>query len=112
MAVLPWRATRNWPVTNAHGPKPPGENFTVNRITVPNQIFGRPIPPAGFGNLSGHPFGRWMGRHAQPQREDDAKLIPGVRVVTLERGGHFLALDRPQELRDLIIHSPLSTLAS
>src|SRR5262245_37241322 len=38
------------------------------------------------------------------EREHDAKLIPGVRVVTLERGGHFLALDRPQELRDLITH--------
>jgi pimeloyl-ACP methyl ester carboxylesterase len=38
------------------------------------------------------------------EREQDRDLIPGVRVATLERGGHFLALDRPQELRDLIIH--------
>jgi pimeloyl-ACP methyl ester carboxylesterase len=37
------------------------------------------------------------------EREHQANLIPGVRVVTLERGGHFLALDRPQELTDLII---------
>jgi pimeloyl-ACP methyl ester carboxylesterase len=36
------------------------------------------------------------------EREHQANLIPGVRVVTLERGGHFLALDRPQELGALI----------
>jgi pimeloyl-ACP methyl ester carboxylesterase len=39
-----------------------------------------------------------------PEREHDAKLIPGVQVATLERGGHFLALDQPQELGDLVIH--------
>jgi pimeloyl-ACP methyl ester carboxylesterase len=38
------------------------------------------------------------------ERAHDANLIPGVRVTTLARGGHFLALDRPQELGDLIIH--------
>lgn len=37
------------------------------------------------------------------EREHDANIIPGVQVATLERGGHFLALDRPQELQDLII---------
>jgi pimeloyl-ACP methyl ester carboxylesterase len=36
--------------------------------------------------------------------EHDAKLIPNVQVATVDRGGHFLALDRPQELGDLIIH--------
>jgi hypothetical protein len=29
----------------------------------------------------------------------------GLFFATLERGGHFLALDRPQELRDLIVAS-------
>jgi pimeloyl-ACP methyl ester carboxylesterase len=37
------------------------------------------------------------------EREHDHALIPGVEVATVERGGHFLALDRPQELIDLII---------
>jgi hypothetical protein len=26
MAILPWRLGRGWPVTNARGAKPPGEN--------------------------------------------------------------------------------------
>jgi pimeloyl-ACP methyl ester carboxylesterase len=43
------------------------------------------------------------------EREHDANLIPGVRVATLEHGGHFLALDRPQEVRDLIIRFSLGS---
>ena len=37
------------------------------------------------------------------EREHDRKLIPGVEMTTLDRGGHFLALDRPQELIQAII---------
>lgn len=37
------------------------------------------------------------------EREHDRKLIPGVQMATLEPGGHFLALDRPQELSKAII---------
>jgi pimeloyl-ACP methyl ester carboxylesterase len=37
------------------------------------------------------------------EREHDGKLIPGVQSKSLKRGGHFLPLDRPQELRDLIV---------
>jgi pimeloyl-ACP methyl ester carboxylesterase len=36
------------------------------------------------------------------EREHDRSLIPGARVETVTGGGHFLALDRPQELSDLI----------
>ncbi|MGH9807152.1 MAG: alpha/beta fold hydrolase [Terriglobia bacterium] len=32
------------------------------------------------------------------ERERDRKLIPGVEMTTLKNGGHFLPLDRPQEL--------------
>ena len=32
------------------------------------------------------------------EREHDRSLIPGVEMTTLERGGHFLPLDRPKEL--------------
>jgi pimeloyl-ACP methyl ester carboxylesterase len=38
-----------------------------------------------------------------PEREHDRSLIPGVQLTTLERGGHFLPLDRPGELSQLII---------
>jgi pimeloyl-ACP methyl ester carboxylesterase len=37
------------------------------------------------------------------EREHDRRLISGVQMETVKGGGHFLALDRPQELRDLII---------
>jgi pimeloyl-ACP methyl ester carboxylesterase len=37
------------------------------------------------------------------ERDRDRKLIPGVEVTTLERGGHFLPLDRPRELQELIV---------
>jgi pimeloyl-ACP methyl ester carboxylesterase len=36
------------------------------------------------------------------EREHDRALIPGAQMVAVEGGGHFLALDRPQELIDLI----------
>jgi pimeloyl-ACP methyl ester carboxylesterase len=37
------------------------------------------------------------------ERERDRKLIQDVEMTTLKPGGHFLSLDRPQELRDLIV---------
>lgn len=37
------------------------------------------------------------------QRQRTASLIPGVTVKTVERGGHFLSLDRPTELSELIV---------
>jgi pimeloyl-ACP methyl ester carboxylesterase len=37
------------------------------------------------------------------EREHDRDLIPDVQMTTLQRGGHFLALDRPQELTQLIV---------
>jgi pimeloyl-ACP methyl ester carboxylesterase len=37
------------------------------------------------------------------EREHDRTLIPGVQMITLERGGHFLVLDQPQELIRLIV---------
>jgi pimeloyl-ACP methyl ester carboxylesterase len=36
------------------------------------------------------------------EREHDRKLIAGAEMTTVERGGHFLALDRPQELTQSI----------
>ena len=37
------------------------------------------------------------------EREHDRKRIPGVEMTTLEAGGHFLPLDRPKELLELIV---------
>ena len=37
------------------------------------------------------------------EREHDRGLIPGAQMATVENGGHFLPLDRPQELHELII---------
>jgi pimeloyl-ACP methyl ester carboxylesterase len=37
------------------------------------------------------------------EREQDRDLIPDVQMTTLQHGGHFLALDRPQELTQLIV---------
>lgn len=41
---------------------------------------------------------------ARPEeREHDRALIPGVEMTTLDRGGHFLPLDRPRQLTELIV---------
>jgi pimeloyl-ACP methyl ester carboxylesterase len=37
------------------------------------------------------------------EREHDRGLISGAQVATVENGGHFLPLDRPRELCELII---------
>jgi pimeloyl-ACP methyl ester carboxylesterase len=37
------------------------------------------------------------------EREHDRDLIPGAQMTTVERGGHFLPLDRPEEVQELII---------
>jgi pimeloyl-ACP methyl ester carboxylesterase len=37
------------------------------------------------------------------EREHDRDLIPGAQMTTVRGGGHFLALDKPQELTDLIV---------
>jgi pimeloyl-ACP methyl ester carboxylesterase len=37
------------------------------------------------------------------EREHDRKLIPGAQMTTLDGAGHFLALDRPQDLIRSII---------
>lgn len=43
------------------------------------------------------------------EREHDRRLIPGAQMTTIEDGGHFLPLDRPQELQELIIHFAASS---
>ena len=38
------------------------------------------------------------------EREHDRRLIPGAEMTVVEGGGHFLPLDRPQELLEMISH--------
>lgn len=46
------------------------------------------------------------------EREQDHRLVPGASMVTVERGGHFLPLDRPDEviryLREFYRHTASS----
>jgi pimeloyl-ACP methyl ester carboxylesterase len=37
------------------------------------------------------------------ERDHDRSLLPAAQVTTIEKGGHFLPLDRPRELHDLIL---------
>jgi pimeloyl-ACP methyl ester carboxylesterase len=37
------------------------------------------------------------------ERDHDRSLLAGAQVTTIEKGGHFLPLDRPRELYDLIL---------
>ena len=46
------------------------------------------------------------------ERAHDGSLIPGANVATIANGGHFLPLDRPQELRRLIIDGVVNRSAS
>lgn len=38
------------------------------------------------------------------EREEDERLVPGARATTVQNGGHFLPLDCPREVQDLIIN--------
>jgi hypothetical protein len=68
-------------MSNSHCTKPPGENFAVNSVTIPNQVFGRPFPTASLGKLPSNPFGRWMGRHSQSTEEFVGRLPYGNYVL-------------------------------
>jgi hypothetical protein len=37
VSILPWRLGRNWPVTNAHGAKPPGENLAIELVAIADE---------------------------------------------------------------------------
>jgi pimeloyl-ACP methyl ester carboxylesterase len=44
-----------------------------------------------------------------PEREHDRALIPNVEMTTVEGGGHFLPLDQPRVLTELILRFAAST---
>jgi hypothetical protein len=34
-----------WPVTNVHSPKPPGENLAIDLVAIADDVAGVPLPP-------------------------------------------------------------------
>jgi pimeloyl-ACP methyl ester carboxylesterase len=50
----------------------------------------------------------WSRPH---ERDRDRSLIPGALVTTIDKGGHFLPLDRPRELSELIVRLAASGAA-
>jgi flavin-dependent dehydrogenase len=59
------KVRRGWSFTNAHGAKPPGEDFAIDRVAIADDVPRRPFPTAGFGELPGNPFGIRVCRHTQ-----------------------------------------------
>src|ERR1017187_2509123 len=66
VSVLPWRSQRGWPVTDAHGAKPPFEKRAVDAIAIADDIPRRRLPAARLSKLPGNPFRRRVRRHSQP----------------------------------------------
>ena len=44
MAILPWRSRRGWPVSNAHGTKPPLEYLAVDTCRDRGGCISAPAP--------------------------------------------------------------------
>jgi pimeloyl-ACP methyl ester carboxylesterase len=59
----------------------------------------------GYGNINVPVCLIWGDKDwsRSSEREHDGRLIPGAQMATIENGGHFLPLDRPRELQELII---------
>jgi pimeloyl-ACP methyl ester carboxylesterase len=58
-----------------------------------------------YGNISVPVCMIWGDKDwaAPGEREHDRELVPGAQMATIENGGHFLPLDRPRELHQLIV---------
>jgi pimeloyl-ACP methyl ester carboxylesterase len=63
------------------------------------------IATQAYGNIDAPVLLIWgMQDWARPsEREHDRDLVPGAKMVTLDRGGHFLPLDQPQQLSNQIV---------
>lgn len=63
IAILPWRSRRGWPIPNAHCPKTPDEDITVDAIAIANEIAWPTAPshkPPTVGDLSIRRLGVWL----------------------------------------------------
>lgn len=58
-----------------------------------------------YRNIKAPVYSVWGERDwsTPAERERDHSLIPGAETTTLENGGHFLPLDSPRELQDLLV---------
>jgi hypothetical protein len=61
--VLPWRASGDWLVANAHGAEPAPDRSAVNPILVSDHIAWGFIPRKRLGDLLRDPFRRWVSRN-------------------------------------------------
>ena len=68
ISILPWRPRRDRPLPYAHCGNAPDEDLAISAISIPDDVPGRFLPAAGFGQLARNPFGGRMGGHAQPQK--------------------------------------------
>jgi hypothetical protein len=67
MTVLPRRAWRDRPISDAHGSQPACDRDTISGVTIADEVTPRLVERReGFGNLSGDPFGGRMCGHVDP----------------------------------------------
>ena len=57
MTVLPWRAGRDWSVSDAHGSQPTCHHDTIRSVAVTDEVARCRVPRECFGYLSGDPLG-------------------------------------------------------
>ena len=69
IAVLPRRSRRCRSVANAHRSN---KCFSIDTVAITNEISRHRIPAAGLADLPSYPFGRRMGRDAQPENSSTA----------------------------------------
>ena len=96
MTILPWRPRRSWPVANAHGTKPPGENFAIDKVAIADDVARCPFQPRASMRC------RVMQAYAAAQHQLDVIFAPhykgkrepknrtrGLTRVEPERAGAF-----------------------
>src|SRR5262245_21053476 len=66
--VLPWRASRDRAVADAHGAHTTDEGLAVGTIAVSNEITRCISPAVDLGELLGNPFRVRMGGHTDPEQ--------------------------------------------
>jgi len=66
MPVLPRRAWRDRPISDAHGSHPAGDRDTIGGVTIADEVARRLVPRERFGDLLGDPFGGRMCGHVDP----------------------------------------------
>src|SRR4029077_6352674 len=55
ISVLPWRARRRRPITNADRSKSSDERHTIRALEITDEMAGSLVPAAGFRELIGNP---------------------------------------------------------